>query len=119
MSKIVLFLFLLVPLSTECGKPRAARVLIISARQRPMRKISRQEVLTIIDGCRPSLMVYDFYQVFDLKKNGEVEVKLSGNYLSVDNLLGVVGSWDFGGLCCDPDREFSPSSKGYVRAVRP
>lgn len=63
--------------------------------------------------------LYDLFMVFDLKKNGEVRVRVEGKYW-LKNGKGetVVGTWEIGDGC-GPERAYYSGSEGYVRAVRP
>ncbi len=63
--------------------------------------------------------LYDLFSVFDLKKNGEVKLKLEGSYwLKEENGAVYPGSWETGDQC-GPERAFFKTKSGYVRAVRP
>ncbi len=63
--------------------------------------------------------LYEIFSVFDLKLNGEVKVRLEGNYwLADDNGQAYVGAWEIGDQC-GPSRSFSRGKAGFVRAVRP
>lgn len=63
--------------------------------------------------------LYDLSYTFDLFQNGDCTMDRKGNYWSDDkDSEGRVGSWEIADQC-DPVRQYSPGSKGYVRAVRP
>lgn len=63
--------------------------------------------------------LYDLYYLFDLKKNGDVKIKLDGNYWAGEkDGEGMAGSWEIGDQC-EPARQYFKKKKGYVRAVRP
>lgn len=64
--------------------------------------------------------LYDLFSIFDLKLNGDIKIRLEGNYwLSDDkNNLKYVGGWQIGDGC-GPSRSFYKGKEGYVRAVRP
>lgn len=63
--------------------------------------------------------LFELFQVFDLKNNGEVKPQLEGKYwLRNDDGAILVGSWEIGDGC-GPSRAFFAARAGYVRAVRP
>lgn len=64
--------------------------------------------------------LYDFFTIFDFKKNGAVQIRLEGYYWLDDkkNSSVYVGGWQIGDGC-GPSRSFHKGKKGYVRAVRP
>jgi hypothetical protein len=63
--------------------------------------------------------LYDLFSVFDLKQNGEVEIRLEGSYWLSDEEDGIhVGVWEIGDQC-GPSRSYFKGKAGYVRAVRP
>ena len=63
--------------------------------------------------------LYDFFLLFALKENRELDIKLEMSYWLVgDNGKISVGSWEPGDTC-GSERIFYPGKKGYVRAVRP
>ncbi|MFW2364978.1 MAG: DUF1566 domain-containing protein [Desulforhopalus sp.] len=64
--------------------------------------------------------LYDFFTIFDFKKNGSVKIRLEGYYWLADdrNSSVYVGGWQVGDGC-GPSRSFHKGKKGYVRAVRP
>jgi hypothetical protein len=63
--------------------------------------------------------LYNLYKIFDLKKNGQVQLQLNGSYWLVDN-RGTMrpGEWEIGDQC-GPERLFYSAKSGYVRAIRP
>ncbi len=63
--------------------------------------------------------LYDLYKIFDLKKNGQVQLELNGSYWLGDN-RGTMqpGIWEIGDQC-GPERLFYSTKSGYVRAIRP
>jgi len=63
--------------------------------------------------------LYDFFMIFDLKKDGGVNLKLEGSYwLKDDNGKLYPASWEQGDQC-GAERTFYKTKSGYVRAVRP
>lgn len=61
----------------------------------------------------------ELFTVFDLKKNGEVKIRLEGQYwLAGDRGEVYVGAWEIGDQC-GPSRTFYKGKAGYIRAVRP
>lgn len=64
--------------------------------------------------------LYDLFAIFDLKRNGEVQIRLEGDYWLTEGPTSpvYVGSWQIGDGC-GPSRSFYSGKKGYVRAVRP
>ncbi len=63
--------------------------------------------------------LYDLLAIFDLKKNGEVKVRIEGKYWLVNNKGETsVGAWEIGDGC-GPERRFFSGDNGYVRAIRP
>ena len=63
--------------------------------------------------------LYGLHYIFDLHKNGTVQIKLEGNYWAgKKDGEGMVGSWEIGDQC-EPERQYFKKNKGYVRAVRP
>jgi len=62
--------------------------------------------------------LFELFQVFDLKNNGDVKTRLEGNYWLVDQDGSMkAGSWEIGDGC-GPSRTFYAKTGGYVRAVR-
>lgn len=63
--------------------------------------------------------LYDIFSIFDLKNNGDVKIRLEGNYwLADDKGQAYVGAWKIGDQC-GPSRNFNRGKAGYIRAVRP
>ena len=63
--------------------------------------------------------LYDFFLLFALKENRDLDIKLEMSYWLVgDNGKISIGSWEPGDTC-GAERIFYPGLKGYVRAVRP
>lgn len=63
--------------------------------------------------------LYDLLVIFDLKGNGDVKVRIEGDYwLVVNGGAMSVGEWEIGGGC-GPERHYYSGKKGFVRAVRP
>lgn len=63
--------------------------------------------------------LYDLFQIFDLKNNGDIEIQVEGKYwLASDKGELSVGTWEIGGGC-GPERGFFSGGKGHIRAVRP
>lgn len=61
----------------------------------------------------------ELYLLFDLRKNGDVKIKLSGSYWHHQENGDIsVGSWELGDEC-GPSRVYYPEKSGYLRAVRP
>ena len=61
----------------------------------------------------------NLYKIFDLKKNGQVQLQLNGSYWLVDNRGAMQpGIWEIGDQC-GPERSFYGTKSGYVRAIRP
>ena len=61
------------------------------------------------------------YFLFDYgkAKADELGIEIEGNYWSADkDGLGFSGAWKDGEIC-EITRNFKPSTKGYVRAIRP
>jgi hypothetical protein len=57
---------------------------------------------------------------FDLFQNGDCTLEREGNYWSSEkDGQGKAGAWEITANQCDPARQYTPGSKGYVRAVRP
>nr|WP_320009781.1 DUF1566 domain-containing protein [uncultured Desulfobulbus sp.] len=63
--------------------------------------------------------LYNFFMLFDLKKNGKIELKLEGSYWirQEDGSIGPA-SWELGDQC-GKERTFYQPKAGYVRALRP
>ncbi|MCF6187453.1 MAG: DUF1566 domain-containing protein [Desulfobulbaceae bacterium] len=62
--------------------------------------------------------LFDLYMIFDLKQNGDCNLKVEGIYWSDEpDLQGRVGTWELDDNC-DPERQYIPKTKGRVRAVR-
>jgi hypothetical protein len=63
--------------------------------------------------------LYDLNYLFDLFQNGDCTLDREGNYWSgVKDGDGKAGAWAISDQC-DPERQYSPGTKGYIRAVRP
>ncbi len=63
--------------------------------------------------------LYELYIIFDLHENGNCTLQAEGTYWSdEEDLQGRVGSWELDANC-DPERQFFPKKKGWVRAIRP
>lgn len=63
--------------------------------------------------------LYDLYYLHDLHVKSDCEMDLKGNFWSDEkDGEGIVGSWKIGDQC-DPEREYSTATKGFVRLVRP
>lgn len=63
--------------------------------------------------------LYDLNYLFDLHKNGKIELNREGNYWSGEkDGDGMIGAWAISDQC-DPSRQYEPGKAGYVRAVRP
>ena len=57
---------------------------------------------------------------FDLFQNGDCTIDRKGNYWSSEkDGEGKTGAWEITADQCDPARQYFPSARGYVRAVRP
>ena len=64
--------------------------------------------------------LYDLNYLFDLFLVGNCTLDRKGSYWSSEkNGAGNAGAWEIGASQCDPSREYSPATMGYVRAVRP
>lgn len=63
--------------------------------------------------------LYDLFEIFDFKKNGEVKISIEGAYwlMIADGSLNV-GAWEIGSGC-GPERTFYLLKQGAVMAVRP
>ncbi len=62
--------------------------------------------------------LFDLFEIFDLKNNGEVKVRVEGRYWLVNEEgITTVGTWEIGDGC-GPERNFYSGEKGYIRAVR-
>jgi hypothetical protein len=63
--------------------------------------------------------LYDLNYLFDLFQNGDCALDRKGNYWSGEkDGQGKAGAWEISDQC-DPVRQYAPSNKGYIRAVRP
>lgn len=66
--------------------------------------------------------VYELYHLNylrDLHIESECEINLEGNFWSDEkDGEGIVGAWKISDQC-DPVRQYSPASAGYVKVVRP
>ena len=63
--------------------------------------------------------LYDLNYLFDLFQNGDCALDRKGHYWSGEkDGQGKAGAWEISDQC-DPVRQYAPSNKGYVRAVRP
>lgn len=62
--------------------------------------------------------LYELYMLFDLHQNGTCRLQVEGTYWSgeADN-EGRVGAWELDDNC-DPERQYIPKKRGYVRAIR-
>lgn len=61
----------------------------------------------------------DLFNIFDLKDNGNVTIRLEGSYWLAENHgVPYVGTFEIGDQC-GPSRTFFKGKTGYVRAVRP
>lgn len=61
----------------------------------------------------------ELFLLFDLRKNGDVEIKPDGSYWHHQEDGDITaGSWELGDEC-GPSRIFFREKHGYVRAVRP
>lgn len=62
--------------------------------------------------------LYELFSIFDLKRNGNIRLRLEGKYWLSDPQGNIsVGGWEIGDGC-GPSRSYYPGTKGYVRAVR-
>lgn len=63
--------------------------------------------------------LYDLNYFFDLFQNGDCTLDRTGNYWSSEkDGEGKAGAWQISDQC-DPERQYAPSTRGYIRAVRP
>jgi hypothetical protein len=63
--------------------------------------------------------LYDLNYLFDLFQNGDCTLDRKGNYWSGGNDgEEQVGAWEISDQC-DPERRYTPGTRGFVRAVRP
>ena len=63
--------------------------------------------------------LFELYNLFDLKKNGDIALKLEGNYwISTEKDEMIPATWEIGDQC-EPERFFYEKQFGRVRAVRP
>jgi hypothetical protein len=63
--------------------------------------------------------LFQLHTAFDLKRNGDLQVQLEGNYWLVDYMgKAYVGTWEIGDQC-GPSRAFYKGNAGYIRAIRP
>ncbi|MCX5864281.1 MAG: DUF1566 domain-containing protein [Deltaproteobacteria bacterium] len=63
--------------------------------------------------------LYDLNYFFDLFQNGDCTLDREGKYWSgVKDGEGKAGAWEIADQC-DPVRQYAPSTKGYIRAIRP
>ncbi|WP_163340488.1 DUF1566 domain-containing protein [Desulfopila sp. IMCC35008] len=61
----------------------------------------------------------ELFLLFDLRQNGDVEIKLDGSYWHHQENGDIsAGSWELGDEC-GPSRVFFPAKYGYLRAIRP
>jgi len=62
--------------------------------------------------------LYELYMLFDLHQNGTCQLQVEGTYWSdePDN-KSRVGAWELDDNY-DPERQYIPKKKGYVRAIR-
>ena len=64
--------------------------------------------------------LFDLNYLFDLFQNGDCPLDRKGTYWSNEkDGKGKAGAWEISAEQCDPAREYTPSARGYVRAVRP
>ncbi len=64
--------------------------------------------------------LYDLNYYFDLFLVGDCNLDRKGSYWSSEkDGTGKAGAWEIGASQCDPSREYSTSTIGYIRAVRP
>ena len=61
--------------------------------------------------------LYKLFSDFDLKMNGDVRIRLEGNYW-IENDGIQAAAWEIGDQC-GPSRTFYTKKAGYVRAIRP
>ena len=62
--------------------------------------------------------LFELFQIFDLKNNGEVKPRLEGKYWLAGEKGSIeAGGWEIGDGC-GPTRTFYTGTAGYVRAVR-
>lgn len=62
--------------------------------------------------------LYNLYMTFDLHQNSTCSLEVEGTYWSDEqDLEGRVGAWELDDNC-DPERQYIPKRKGYVRAIR-
>ncbi len=63
--------------------------------------------------------LFQLFSTFDLKLNGNIKIRLEGNYWLLSNInQPYVGTWEIGDQC-GPSRTFYKGQSGYVRAIRP
>lgn len=63
--------------------------------------------------------LHNLFEIFDMKKNGDVRIRIEGRYWLVDGRGEVAaGAWETGDGC-GPDRVFYAGKKGHIMAVRP
>lgn len=63
--------------------------------------------------------LFQLFSDFDLKKNGNLKIRLEGNYWLTDDMgQSHVGAWEIGDQC-GPSRTFYKGKAGYLRAIRP
>ncbi len=63
--------------------------------------------------------LFQLFSDFDLKQNGNLKIRLEGNYWLTDDMgQSHVGAWEIGDQC-GPSRTFYKGKAGYLRAIRP
>ena len=65
------------------------------------------------------LELFQLFSDFDLKRNGNLKIRLEGSYWLLDDMgQAHVGAWEIGDQC-GPSRTFYKGKAGYLRAIRP
>lgn len=63
--------------------------------------------------------LYDLNYLFDLFQQGDCTLDRKGKYWSSEqDGEGKAGAWEISDQC-DPVRQYTPGTRGYIRAVRP
>ena len=64
--------------------------------------------------------LFDLHYIFYWKKNGNCNLKYTGEYWALDEKSSILGHWETY-ILCEPNFKYVESlvTKGYVRAVRP
>lgn len=63
--------------------------------------------------------LFQLFSDFDLKRNGNLRIRLEGNYWLTDDMgQSHVGTWEIGDQC-GPSHTFYRGKAGYLRAIRP